>query len=461
MGALDWLGLTKKSIEVQDPQVVKIVYNGDFGGYRPLVYFGDETQTYIDQGFLGNHVIFTITDWVARKMASVTPIVYKVKNKTALKQYKNYQANFNPKNIVKINELKKKAFETVEVENHPLVDLLNKPNPTQGWDEFIYGYLVYKKFVGRAYIKGSKVENSIRTKGFQEIYLLPAQNIVAESGGGGMVVANYIDKRQPNNKISTDEVLCIKTFSPDAGGFDGTSIFKSARKLLQKTSDALDAETETMQNRGAKKIVFPNLTPDQLASISMPDDAQLSTDNEKIRKAIKEAGNNGIALNSIPLGSLELGLSPIDLNILASKSYDDKAWCSLFHVNSMVVLNDHESASYDTMQQGKVSSVTDGVIPELEALKNGLNNWLCPSYEEDLYIDFDYTEFPEMYEELFKVAERLQKTEAVTIDEIRDVIKYGAYQGDNGNKILVSGSKKILDDIQFDLPQVNTGNSNL
>ena len=127
----------------------------------------------------------------------------------------------------------------------------------------------------------------------------------------------------------------------------------------------------------------------------------------------------------------------------------------------MVVLNDHESASYDTMQQGKVSSVTDAVIPELEALKNGLNNWLCPSYEEDLYIDFDYTEFPEMYEELFKVAERLQKTEAVTIDEIRDVIKYGAYQGDNGNKILVSGSKKILDDIQFDLPQVNTGNSNL
>jgi hypothetical protein len=193
----------------------------------------------------------------------------------------------------------------------------------------------------------------------------------------------------------------------------------------------------------------------------MPSDSQESNANEKLRKTIKEAGNGGIALNSIPLGSLDLGLSPIDLNILASKSVDDKAWCSLFHVNSMVVLNDHESASYDTMQQGKVSSVTDGVIPELEALKNGLNSWLCPSYGEDLYIDFDYTEFPEMYEELFKVAERLMKTESVTINEIRDVIKYDAYTGENADKILVSGSKKILDDIMFDLPQVQGSNLNL
>jgi phage portal protein BeeE len=462
MGALKWLGLNRiKAIEVQDPQVVKIVYNGDFGGYRPLVYFGDETQVYIDQGFLGNHVIFTITDWVARKMASVSPIVYRVKNKTALKQYKAYQSNFNVKNIAKINELKKKAFEKLELEDHPLVELLNKPNPTQNWDEFVYGYLVYKKFVGRCFIKGSRVENSVRTKGFQQIYLLPAQHIISESGEGATVIANYADKRQPLNKIATEEVCVIKTFSPVAGGFDGTSIFKSARKLLQKSSDALDAETETMQNRGAKKIVFPNLTPDQLSSISMPSDSQESNANEKLRKTIKEAGNGGIALNSIPLGSLDLGLSPIDLNILASKSVDDKAWCSLFHVNSMVVLNDHESASYDTMQQGKVSSVTDGVIPELEALKNGLNSWLCPSYGEDLYIDFDYTEFPEMYEELFKVAERLMKTESVTINEIRDVIKYDAYTGENADKILVSGSKKILDDIMFDLPQVQGSNLNL
>jgi hypothetical protein len=42
----------------------------------------------------------------------------------------------------------------------------------------------------------------------------------------------------------------------------------------------------------------------------------------------------------------------------------------------------------------------------------------------------------------------------VTVNEIRNVIKYDNYEGENGDKILVSGNKKILDDIQFDLPQV-------
>ena len=49
----------------------------------------------------------------------------------------------------------------------------------------------------------------------------------------------------------------------------------------------------------------------------------------------------------------------------------------------------------------------------------------------------------------------------MTVNEIRNVIKYDAYDGENGDKILVSGNKKILDDIQFDLPQVGGDNMNL
>lgn len=463
MGALEWLGFgRKKSIQIQDEQVVRIVFSGEMGGYKPLIYMPDNTNTYIDKGFLGNHVVFTITDWIGRKMASIDPLVYKVVSKKDAKKYNEYQKGFSPYNAIRIGQLKSKAFNVEEIESeHPLKSVLERPNPFQTWDEFIYGYLVYKKFTGRCYIKGVKVENSQRTKGYQELYLLPSQYIEAVSGEGNTVVSYYKDQRVPNERLATEDVCVIKTFSPLDAGMNGTSIFKSANKLLQKSSDALDAETETMQNRGAKKIVFPNLSPDQMASISMPTDSQESSANEKLRKTIKEAGNGGIALNSIPLGSIDLGLTPVDLNILASKQHDEKAWCSLFHVSSMVVLNDHESASYDTMQQNMVLSVSNGVIPELEALKNALNNWLVPSHGEDLYIDFDYTEFPEMYNEIFKVAKELKNTEVVTVDEIRAVIKYDNYEGENGDKILVSGNKKILDDIQFDLPQVGGDNMKL
>lgn len=462
MGALEWLGFgsKKKSIQVQDEQVIRVVFNGEMGGYKPLVWLTDNTDTYIQEGFLNNHVVFTITDWCGRKMASIEPLVYKIKDKSSLKKYNEFQKNFSPYNSVRITQLKKKAFELQEVEGlNPLKSVLERPNPFQTWDEFIYGYFVYKKFTGRCYIKGVRVENSTRTKGYQELYLLPSQYIQAVSGDGTTVVSHYIDSRVPNEQIATEDVCVIKTFSPIDGGLNGTSIFKSAKKLLTKSGETLNAETEIMQNRGAKKMVFPNLTPDQLANVSGASDSQTSSASEKLRKTIKEAGNGGIALNAVPLGMIDLGLTPIDLNILESKKYDEKAWCSLFHVSSMVVLNDHESASYDTMQQNMVLSVSNGIIPELEALKNALNNWLVPSHDPNLYIDFDYTEFPEMYKEIFKVALDLRNSELVTTDEGRAVIKYDAYEGENGDKILVSGNKKILDDITFDLPQVDTGNT--
>lgn len=464
MGALEWLGFgtKKKSIQVQDQQIIRLVFNGELGGYKPLIYFSDNTETYIEQGFLGNHVVFTITDWCARKMASVEPLVYKIKSKKATKKYNEFQKNFNPHNAIRISQLKKKAFELEEVESgNTLTTVLERPNPFQTWDEFIYGYFVYKKYTGRCYIRGIRAENSVRTKGYQEMYLLPSQYVEVVAGDGNTVVEYYRDSRVPDEKILTEDVCVIKTFSPVDGGLNGTSIFKSASKLLKKSSDALDAETEIMQNRGAKKIIFPSISPDQLQSMVLPDSTQTSNISEKIRKTIKEAGNGGIATNSVPLGMIDLGLTPVDLNILASKQHDEKAWCSLFHVSSMVVLNDHESASYDTMQQNMVLSVSNGIIPELEALKNALNNWLAPTHGDDLYIDFDYTEFPEMYKEIFAVAKELKNTEVVTVDEIRAVIKYDNYEGDNGDKILVSGNKKILDDIQFDLPQVGGDNMNL
>lgn len=454
-------GTKKKSIEIKDPQIVRVVFNGELGGYKPLVYFKENTEQYLEKGFDGNHVVFTIADWCGRKMATVQPLIYKIKNKKALKQYQNFQKGFAVNNVIKTSQLRKKAFEMDEVDVHPLIDILERPNPTQTWDEFIYGYYIYKKFAGICYIKGVKVENSTRTKGYQELYLLPAQYIEVVSGAGGLVVDHYKDTRVPRDKILPEDVCVIKSFSYKDGSLNGNSIFKSASKLLQKSSDAMDAETETLQNRGAKKIVFPNLSPTELSTISLPDSSQDSNMGESIIKKIREAGHNGVAINSVPLGALDLGLSPTDLGILESKVIDNKAWCSLFHVSSMVVLNEHESASYDTMKQNMILSITDGIIPELEALKTGLNKWLIPSYEEELYLDFDYTEFPELYSELFKVAMDLKNTEAVTINEIRGVIKYDAYEGENGDKILVSGNKKILDDITFDLPQVDMGNTSL
>jgi hypothetical protein len=448
--------IKEKSLSALNAFVARMVFSNNYGGSKPVVYFKDTKDIYIKKGFEQNHVIFTVFDWVAKRSGVVTPLLYSVKNKKKASKYSNFKKHFSIKNITAINSIKKEALSD-EIDSDIILDILERPNPFMNWSEFVYAYRFYLDFVGIAYIYGVRAENSTRTKGFQELYILPSDQIEAISGDNEVVIKHYRDLRRPNEIIPTEDILVIRNFGLDISRtfINGYSKLKSASRLLQKTSDATDAETETLQNRGANTIVFPRLTPDQLASMVLPGDEQTATMQEKLRKTISEAGNNGVALNSIPLDHIQIGLSPIDMGILDSKKIDEKAWCSLWHVSDMVVLNNHEAASYDTMQQSKVSSITDGVIPDLEKLKDGLNNWFVPSHDSNKYIDFDYTEYPEIYEELFKVAKDLKDTEAITIDEIREVLKYAPYDGENGDKILVSSSKKILDEITFDLPQIN------
>ena len=45
-----------------------------------------------------------------------------------------------------------------------------------------------------------------------------------------------------------------------------------------------------------------------------------------------------------------------------------------------------------------------------------------------------------------------------TVNEIREMWKYGNYEGENADKILISSSKQILDDLSSSLPNVTDTN---
>jgi hypothetical protein len=50
----------------------------------------------------------------------------------------------------------------------------------------------------------------------------------------------------------------------------------------------------------------------------------------------------------------------------------------------------------------------------------------------------------------------MKEAEVFTTNEIRAVLKYGNYEGENGDKILVSTNKQILDDLSNVLPDATT-----
>ena len=57
-----------------------------------------------------------------------------------------------------------------------------------------------------------------------------------------------------------------------------------------------------------------------------------------------------------------------------------------------------------------------------------------------------------MQREYRETAKQMKDAEVFTTNEIRAVLKYGNYDGENGDKILVSTNKQILDDLSNVLP---------
>jgi phage portal protein BeeE len=448
----------KKSIVLQQSsaQPANLIFR--MMGANPVIFFADDTDTYLRKGFEGNHVIFTVADWAARKMTLVPPILYNTKDKGAAKDYQALRKEGSHTNYIEALRIKNKAF--TEVKDHPLLDVLKNPNPTMTWDEFVYGFYIYKKFVGRSVIQGIATNEGLNAKKMQELWLLPANYIQAVSGSGLNIIDYYQDSRNPAEKIPTEQIMIARNFSSNytvAGShLSGQSVMQAARGLLTKSNAALEAESESLQNRGARTLVFPTVPKELIgAAITMPDGETVDSMNVALNKRLREAGNQGVVVNSLPLGVAQIGLSPVDLQILETNKMDIQAWCSLFHVDSRVVFNDHQSSTKDNMQQARLNCITDGVLPELEALKNCLNSSFVKSWGEGLMLDFDYTVLPEIQKELRDTAKEMKDTEAFTINEIRDMWKFGEYAGENGDKILVSSSKTILDDLSNTLPDAN------
>jgi len=418
------------------------------------MYYTDNNDTYLRNGFEQNHVVFTIADWCAKKMTVPPPILYKTKNKSAAKRYHAIQKAGGFENISDAIKLKSEAF--IEIESHPILDVLKNPNPLMSWDEFVYGYFIFKQFVGNSVFQGVWTDNGLNAKKIQQIWLMPSNYIKAVSGQGLNIIDHYIDERNPTVKIMPEQVCVIRNFSADyqtAGShLAGMSVLKAAGRQLKKSNEALDAETEALQNRGASSLIFPDLKQDFDESM-LPDGKTIDTLNEDMRKRLKEAGNQGIVLNSVPLKSIQIGMSPVDLQILETQRFDIQTWASLFHVDSRVLLNDHQSSTKDNMQAARLNSLSDGVVPHLIALANALNSWFIPSYGDDsLFLDFDTTVFPEVQRQLRDTAKEMSDTGVFTTDEIRAIWKYANYTGENGDKILVGSNKQILDDLSNTLP---------
>lgn len=356
------------------------------------VYMSDNVTSYIKDGYLFNPTVYSIVSLIAQKASLVPWSVYKINNQKTLNLYKSGTPDLTVKKMM----LRKEAMKEIEIPE--LNKLFERPNPLQGWAEYIEQVVGYKLVTGNTFIQAISPENGINKGKIQELWNIPTPLIEILAGDRFNPILGYRYLPDRDVVIPTEQMIHLKYWTPDyisGSMLYGQSPIRAGRRVVTRSNASYDASTSAFQNNGVLGILSannstagPGLTGDQLDRIE-----------EKLRLKSSSKSQNKWMATSADLKWQQMGMSPADLSIIESDKMDLRVLCNLYHVPSEL-FNDAANKTYSNTKEAGRAIWANAVIPALTQMRDAFNAFIKGKYEQDIYIDFDQSVIPELQEDL-------------------------------------------------------------
>lgn len=408
----------------------------------------DNGQTYIDNGYKKLPNLYALIHWIIKKSSIVPFQVMKVKNQGKARKYKTAVKMLNAKtDMHKFLKLKEEAFE--EVENSALEKLLDSPNPNQSGvelNEAIDGYLL---LTGNSYIYGATPGAGMNAKKPKELYVIPSP-CVTPITNDDLEIKEYEVSYYPN-AIEADQVGHLKFFNPistmenPAESLVGMSPLMACRNLIGKYKSADIAQGAMFTNMGPAGILNG-----ENGEMSQEQAEAIQDRFVQFHTGTSKAGKISVTPNK--LHWTQIGLSPVDLNIIEGKDEILTELCNVYGLPKDLFAG--SSAKYDNSGQARKIAITDAIIPIVERRKQMINRWLAPKLAEGEFIEYDYSVFDEMQEDLASKVEWLQKAWQLTPNQVLGELGFEESTDPNMNKIYIPQNLVSLEDASLELPDI-------
>ena len=319
------------------------------------------------------------------------------------------------------------------LDNHPLQDLLDRPNPLQSNSEFFNSLFGYLLLSGNAYVL--KVGGGAQPR---ELHLLRPDRIVIKGGNkpiperyeymlNGRVAETYL----VDQETGFSELKHIKLWNP-LDDYYGCSPLSAAAVDVDQHNLASKHNINLLQNgaRPSGAVIFkPKDDAGFAVNLTESQRQQLLTD---LNNRFAGSGNAGRPmLLEGDFDWREMGLSPKDMDFINLKhmAATDIALC--FGVPSQLV-GVPDSQTYSNIAEARLALYEETIIPHLRLIESDLNEWLVPMYNENLMFCYDTEAIPALSERKRKTYENV--TSAVTAgimtrNEAREVLGLNAIGG--------------------------------
>jgi len=372
------------------------------------------------EGYVECLVAFACINRIAASVASVEPQLYRKGKKGKLQK----------------------------VDDSPLLDLLERPNPAQSGKEFIRHLTSYHQLAGNAYLWGNGIDaKSRKPKPPAELQLLNPGSMSVEKGRGFFPL-QYEYKPDPSNKIifpveqvtGRSAILQLKTFHPLNAWYGLPAI----------TPAALSVDIHTGGQQWNKSLIERGARPSGALTVKGEDGKPASLSDEqygRVKEMIDQqfSGPDNAGRPFLLEGGVEwqeMSLNPKDMEFLDGKHSAARDIALTFGVPPQL-LGIPGDSTFSNYSEAKTAFWTDTALPLLALYLEGLNRWLTPLYGDDLFLWYDEEMIPAL-EPLRKAkADRINSAEYMTINEKRQAM--GLDDIDGGDIVFVSAQDIPLD----------------
>ena len=266
------------------------------------------------------------------------------------------------------------------IEQHPALDLLNRPNPWQAYDQWLSEMMVNRLLFGETFAVGAPDGQ------FAELWPLNPIDMVVKPGLHGLPKA-YCHKRGKSEKYfnvdpitGQSEVFYLKTYNPD-------NYWRGQSPLM---AAALSADTHNAGTKWNYSLLKNSARPSGLVRFKggYPAGETVQRMREYFKTAMVGSANAGeIPMLADDAEFVELSKSPLDMDFTNTMKETAKYVASAFGVPLPLI--DNDASTFNNLEQAKERLYTDTVIPLMKEFMGAMSAWLLPRYGEGLEIRLD------------------------------------------------------------------------
>jgi HK97 family phage portal protein len=316
---------------------------------------------------------------------------------------------------------KGKGRHKARVEDHALLQLLNRPNTMQGGAEMFAAAYGFFLIAGNSYIEGSGTGDTPR-----ELWVLRPDRMRVVPGPQGLPRAYQYTVNGRTIDFDADpltgqaRVLHVKTFHP-LDDWYGMSPLEAAAFSIDQHNDAAKWNAALLQSSGKPSGALVYKPPH-------PDSADILTEEQ--RQALKAelelfyTGANNAGRPMVLEGGLdwrEMSMTPKDMDWLAGKDVSAREIALAFHVPPQLI-GIEGAMTYANLEQARLALYEDAVLPLLDHFRDELNNWLAPRFGDDLHIGYDADAIDALAPRREKVWARVTAADFLSTDEKRALL---------------------------------------